>query len=174
MLETKINEGAHGYSDAPCVLTHRTIRYRLKPLTKDNASWLYQTAGACRWLWNHFLAENQVKYRWHKLGMCEKPNPNFYSFCGQLKELRKEHEWLKDTSSIIARTACMRQSLAWKEFFKGTRGYPKFHARGRGAGFDILEPKDIKISHIKGKHYHIKFPKNKSKMLLIGLSLIHI
>ena len=113
------------------------------------------------------LADNKIRYDLHKLGMCDKTNPSAFGFYYIITELQKEKEWMKEIPTEILRTAGKRLGLSFKEFFSGKRGYPRFRARGRNESFDLING-GIKITHIKGKHYHVKFPKHKSKMLLVG------
>ena len=174
--QTTINEGV-SLTQVPHTLTHRTIRYRLKPLTKANAKWLYNCSGAVRHLWNYLLADNQVKYAWHKWGIYpagdEKSNkkainPSYINMTYILPQVKEDIEWLKELPNDILRSAAKRLGLAFKEFFADKdRGYPKFRGRGRGESFDLVEGK-LKITHIKAKHHHVTFPKRRSKMLLVG------
>ena len=175
--QTTANEGALNLSKTPCVLTHRTIRYRLKPLTKDNAHWLYNCSGAVRHLWNYLLADSQAKYTWHKWGIYpagdEKSNkkainPSYMNMTYILPKLKEDKEWLKELPNDILRSAAKRLGLAFKEFLSGKRGYPRFRGKGWGEGFDLVEG-TLKITHINGKHHHVTFPnRRKSKMLLVG------
>ncbi len=45
--------------------TYRNITYRLIPGSQSKASKLSGQAGACRFVWNHFLGENQEMMNRH-------------------------------------------------------------------------------------------------------------
>ncbi len=48
--------------------THRTIQYRLHPRSVAKTAMLWGTAGACRFVWNHFVARLRDDYA--KLDQC--------------------------------------------------------------------------------------------------------
>ncbi len=54
--------------------THRTIRYRLHPQTQAKANKLWAAAGACRYVWNHFVSVLRDEYVFY--GQCD---PRHYS-----------------------------------------------------------------------------------------------
>ena len=56
--------GIHRMSDAT---EFRSVTYRLHPGTRARHVNLAQVAGACRYVWNHFLACNRRDYATYKL-----------------------------------------------------------------------------------------------------------
>ena len=77
--------GIHRMSDAT---EFRSVTYRLHPGTRARHVNLAQVAGACRYVWNHFLACNRRDYATYKLRkpmfdaglLVEKPSPPSLSF----------------------------------------------------------------------------------------------
>ena len=45
---------------------HRNIAYRLLPVTRTRATQLDRLAGACRFVWNHFLTERLATYQFDR------------------------------------------------------------------------------------------------------------
>ena len=81
---------------------HKTIRYRVHPGTKSKADKLFGQAGACRYVWNHFVGKLRDDYVYY--GEC---NPYFKwtnkkrlipSTSTVFKWLRDSKPWLKEHS----------------------------------------------------------------------------
>ena len=100
----------------------RGVTYRLIPGSSANAARLHKIAGACRYVWNHFLGENQRLYRqWRDterfcedtlLGLLHdcpaKPSVSFFSLSKQFTALRAENEWLQELPYKTVRYALKR------------------------------------------------------------------
>ncbi|KKZ10862.1 MAG: hypothetical protein TH68_09665 [Candidatus Synechococcus spongiarum 142] len=61
--KTTTNINLHIVVNQTC---YRNIRYRLLPGATSKARRLFGLAGACRFVWNHFLAQNQEAYKLHQ------------------------------------------------------------------------------------------------------------
>ncbi len=75
----------------------RGVRLRLLPESKSVACHLAGQAGACRWLWNHLLAQKQDAYRqWQENPENPKPCLSFYALGKEFTALRNDpaHAWL--------------------------------------------------------------------------------
>ena len=104
--------------------THRTIRYRLHPQTQAKAHKLHELAGACRYVWNHFVGVLRDEYVAY--GRCD---PHWYSLGPRFTNLRKQVSWLQEYSYLIVRQALKPIETNYKQFYKGEGGLPKFHGR---------------------------------------------
>ena len=104
--------------------TYRTIRYRLHPQTQTKAHKLHELAGACRYVWNHFVGVLQDEYTAY--GRCD---PHWYSLIPRFTNLRRQKPWLQDYSANIVRLALKPIETTYQQFFKGAGGLPKFHGR---------------------------------------------
>lgn len=102
--------------------THRTIRYRLHPNTQEKAVKLHGLAEACRFTWNHFVGKLRDDYRFY--GEC---NPRFFN-TGKLFVVWRKHyaTWLQDYSMAIVRLSLKPVETAYKQFYVGKGGLPKF------------------------------------------------
>ena len=128
---------------------HRSVRLRLLPGSRQKAQQLAGTAGACRFVWNHFLALKQQQYRdyrcWqdYQIGP-EKPKPqlSFFSLGREFTALRRDphYAWLQAYGMGAVRYSLKYLADAYQAFFQGTRAYPRFQSRhGRQDGFTLPE-----------------------------------
>ena len=138
----------------------RNISYRLVPGTKDRAKQLSILAGACRFVWNHILADQQRRYREYLdtevfcetslLGLLferpAKPGVSFFDLGKRFTALRRQTPWLAELPFAPVRHSLKYQAEAWKRAFTGG-GFPKFKARRGDDSFTI--PQDVKIRNGK-------------------------
>ena len=127
---------------------NRNITYRLIPGTKARAEKLSQYAGACRFVWNHFLAKNKWDYYAHRMGLRAKPSVSFESFGVAFTRFRDQTPWLEELPYAETRYALKRLADAYKKFFdmkkRGEKGgFPKFKGRQGDDSFTI--PQAVKI-----------------------------
>ena len=129
--------------------TNRTIRYRLYPATYRKHQQLHGIAGACRYVWNYFVGKLRNEYQDH--GECKF---DFRELSAQFTILRRHCDtWLQDYSSYIVRQPFKPIEIAYKGFFKGNNGLPKFHARNRHTpSFPI----NYQSAQISGEHLYIQ------------------
>src|SRR5579871_1174280 len=99
--------------------TKRAYQFRCYP-TDEQKHLLAQTFGCCRFVSNWALHTRSTAYkeRGEKL--------NYHTLAALLPELKKEHPWLKDISSVPLQQALRHLDTAFKNFFAGRSKYPKF------------------------------------------------
>ena len=141
------------------MIQHRTIRYRLHPQTRVKHRKLAGTAGACRFVWNHFTGKLKDEYKYYG-----KSNCRAFTLYKQFTLLRMyRNTWLQGYSAAIARAPIKSIELAYKEFFKDkARGLPRFKGRGKANDSFPLVKGTFKIN---GNHLHIQ---KIGEVLLIG------
>ncbi len=126
---------------------YRNIVYRLLPGSSSKAKKLAGLAGACRFVWNTMLAQQNEVYAKVK-GSEEKlkpPSVSFFSLGKRFKELRDNVDWLPEYSFAIVRYTLKYQADAWNGFFKEGKGRPRFHSRhGSTPSFTIPDAVKIK------------------------------
>ena len=126
---------------------YRSVRLRLLPGSRAVAHQLAGTAGACRFVWNHFLALKRQQYRAYRCGQDykigpEKPKPNLTFFGMGLEFTALRHHprtaWLQAYGMEEVRYSLKYLADAYRAFLKGPRGYPKFKSRYRNQdGFTL-------------------------------------
>ena len=129
--------------------THRTIRYRLYPGTYQKHQQLHGTAGACRYVWNHFVAKLKDEYEY-----CGESRFSFFTLGKQFTTLRKYcDQWLQGYSAYIVKSSLQPIEIAYKGFFKGNNGLPKFHGKYTHSPSFPINYQSAKIS---GCHLYIQ------------------
>ena len=131
----------------------RSVTFQLHPGTRARHRKLAQIAGACRYVWNHFLACNRRDHATYKLRklmfdaglLIDKPSPpslSFQSMGVRFTALRRETPWLQRLPYAPVRYALKYQAEAWARAFGGG-GFPKFKARRGDDSFTI--PQDVSV-----------------------------
>ncbi len=126
--------------------TCRNITCRLIPGSQSRAQKLAGQAGACRFVWNHFLGENRDQMNRHRVfpDNHHKPSISLFSLGVEFTRLRKEVDWLNEYSCAITRHALKHQSDAWKACFQSGRGFPRFKSK-HGTDPSLAIPQDVRI-----------------------------
>ena len=144
---------------------YRNITYRLIPGTRLKAQKISQVAGACRWVWNDFLADTKKRYREHVeterfcedtlIGLLferpENPSLTFFSLSNRFIQLRADTPWLQGLPFAPVRYTLKRQADAWQRAFADPGvGFPKFKARRGDDSFTISQSVKIRIDGTTG------------------------
>ena len=111
------------------VHTHRNITYRLVPGTAVRARKLASTAGACRYVWNTVLADQQGLYLSARAAGAEPPSVSFFTLGQAYTQLRRVTPWLQELPFAPIRYTLKYQADAWQRLFRGQGGRPRFKAR---------------------------------------------
>jgi putative transposase len=102
----------------------RAYKYRLYP-NKLQKELIAKHIGSSRFVYNLALETKTNAY------IGSKVNLSRYELQVQLKDLKKECEWLKEINSQSLQSALLNLDTAYKKFFKGA-GFPKFKSKHRG------------------------------------------
>ena len=123
----------------------RTVRYRVLPGTRAKARGLNRLAGACRYVWNEMLDQQQCLYDTARMFGAPPPPPTFFTLGKAFTQLRRSNEaaWLQELPFKPVRHTLKHQADAWQRFFKGRGGRPKFKGRDSGTGFTL--PDQVRI-----------------------------
>lgn len=140
----------------------KAYRYRIYP-TKDQKSYLNETFGACRKVYNYMLDKAIKDYDVYKLdNSLTKPQVSGYDLSNQLTILKqsKEYSWLYNYSSCALQQKLLDLGTAFTNFFKSMKdrkkvGYPKFKSR-YGKNTFRLTPMYFKV--ISDELYIAKLP----------------
>ncbi|MBS6561622.1 MAG: helix-turn-helix domain-containing protein, partial [Clostridiales bacterium] len=101
----------------------KAYKIELNPSEKQKIK-IHQTIGVARFVYNFYIAYNKEVY--------EKEG-KFVSGMDFSKWLNNEYipsnqemKWIKDVSSKATKQAIMNADKAFRDFFKGTKGFPNF------------------------------------------------
>ena len=133
----------------------RAERYRVRFDSSQQAALCAQIAGACRYVWNHMLADCQWRYRmWKMYKIGPKPSVSFFTLGKRFTVLRNDpaHAWLKELPFHAVRYALKYLADAYaRSFDSAEAGRPHFKSRHRTTpGFTI--PQDVRMD---GTRLHI-------------------
>ena len=99
-----------------------TIKEEIFP-TKEQENILWQTFGACRFIFNHMLQRNIKRYKRRKEKIL-----SYNEMQNLLPKMKELHAWLKDIDSQALQHSCRRLSLSFKSFFKNKPNFPSLKA----------------------------------------------
>lgn len=100
----------------------KAYKFRIYP-SESQKELLAKTFGCVRFVYNHFLAK--------KIELYEKDKTNLtHNQCSKLlTELKTEFVWLKEVDAIALQSSIKNLDIAYQNFFKLHRGYPKFKSK---------------------------------------------
>jgi transposase len=128
------------------------MRFRLCP-TPEQVIVLERHCADARFVWNLALEQRML----HRIRL--RPSPSYVEQSRQMTEARADNPWLADGSHVVQQQALRDLDQAFRYFFNGTHGYPKWRKRGANEGLRIVavQPDDIRrLSRHKGA---IQIPK---------------
>lgn len=103
----------------------RAYKYRIMPNRKQ-AELINKHIGCARFVFNLALETKQMAY------VGAKVNITCFALHEQLKDLKKECEWLKEINSQSLQQSITNLDRAYTAFFKGQNAFPKFKSKHRG------------------------------------------
>ena len=129
-----------------CMQVNRAYKLELSPSNKQRTA-LFRFAGTSRWAWNWGLADRNFRY--HNLS----GDDRFTTAIDQNKEIvtlkHSSEPWLKEISKTVPQDALRDLEKAFKNFLRGTHGFPKFKKKGVHDSFRLTST--IRI-HENGFH----------------------
>lgn len=96
--------------------------------TKEQIQKINQTIGTCRFVYNFYLAHNKEIYEREKRFESGMDFSKWLNNC-YLKE-NPEYLWIKEVSSKSVKKSIMNADGAFRDFFNGKKGFPKFKKKG--------------------------------------------
>jgi putative transposase len=106
---------------------HRAYKFRIYPSAEQQDA-LARVFGSCRFVYNWALAFRRDKWVKSKL------STSYLATSKALTELKaqEDYAWLNETSSVCLQQALRNLDVAFSNFFKKKKGYPKFKSRKSG------------------------------------------
>ena len=131
----------------------KAYKTEIKP-TKEQITKIHRTIGVSRFIYNFYIAHNKEVYEKEK---------KFVSGMDFSRWLNNEYipnnqdkVWIKEVSSKAVKQAIMNGEKAFKKFFKGEAGFPKFKKK-KNQDVKAYFPKNNKTDWTIGRH-RIKIP----------------
>ncbi|MFV0557299.1 MAG: RNA-guided endonuclease TnpB family protein [Enterococcus sp.] len=106
------------------MLIHQSYKFRIYP-TNDQITLINKTIGCCRFVYNHFLAEENASYKNNKKSI------GYVGCAKQLTQLKKEDDtiWLKEVDSTALQSSLRNLDTARQNFFQKRAKFPKFKSK---------------------------------------------
>ena len=101
----------------------KAFKFRIYP-NKEQKVQIAKTFGCCRFVYNKTLAYRKEMYEKEKKSVSKTDCNNYCN-----RELKKEHEWLKEVDKFALTNAIYNMDAAYQKFFKEHAGYPKFKSK---------------------------------------------
>jgi putative transposase len=116
--------------------SHKAFRFRLR-LDADQETLAMKTAGCCRLVYNVCLEQRRGWGRSHSINAIHQIN--------QLPELKTFLSFLQEVPSHCLQQAIRDLDTSYRNFFKGTAGYPTPRKKGSNDAFRFPDPKQFTI-----------------------------
>lgn len=117
----------------------KVFRFRRPPTSAQEALfWL--TLGSCRFLYNLCLDQRSLEY--HR----SKPRRlTSFDQSNELSDFQDELPWLREVPHHALQQTIKDLNNAFRRFFEGNGGYPKFKKRNAKSSFRYPDPKQFKL-----------------------------
>ena len=120
--------------------------------TPEQAEWLAQVAGSCRYVFNLALEQRRD---WWRPGR----SFTFASQCREVTNLRADVDWLKACPVHALQCALRDVDAAFQRFFAGLGGYPRPRRKDDGDGFRLPDPSCLGFKRLSKRMGAVKLPK---------------
>lgn len=100
----------------------KAIKIRIYP-SDEQKQFINKQLGCCRVVYNSCLTYRRDKYEKEGISITSSQSINY------IVELKKEKEWLKEVHSKVLQQSVMDMNSAYKNFFEGRCGFPKFKSK---------------------------------------------
>ena len=123
-------------------IEHRQVVYRVLPGTESRARRLASIAGACRFVWNELLDQQDQLHVAARMCGGRAPSPSRFTLYRGFTDLRRATPWLAEMPFAPVRHVLKYQAEAWQRFFDGAGGRPRFKSRGADS---VTIPDNVRI-----------------------------
>ena len=131
----------------------RTVEFIVLPTSRVKAKRMFQIAGACRYVWNHFREKNLADYQAFRNGKGKRPHTSYFSLGVEFTKLRHETDWMRELPANPVKYTLKYLADALGETIKGKKGFPKPKSRARTApGFTLPSPGQFGIRKLSRKY----------------------
>ncbi len=137
----------------------RTVEFVVLPTAKAKAKKMFQIAGACRYVWNHFREKNLADYQKSRGGEGERPSASYFSLGVEFTRLRHETDWPGELPANPIKHTLKYFADALKQAMQGKKGFPKPRSRRRTApSFTLPSKENFRIKNIDRKYSLLRIP----------------
>ena len=139
---------------------HKAYKVEINPTSKQKQK-INQSIGVCRWLYNSYLAKNKELYQMYKDGLIDKKESfmsanDYDKFVNNKLKTLEQYKWINECGSKARKKAICNAETAFKKFFKGLAGFPRFKKKGK-SDIGLYFPKNNKTDW-KVERHRINIP----------------
>lgn len=134
----------------------RTFKTEIKP-TEEQKIKIHKTIGVARYIYNFYIAENQKVYEESKLFLSANEFSKYLN--NDFIPNNEEYLWIKEVSSKSTKESIRNAETAFKRFFKGLSGFPKFKKKNKS---------DVKMYFVKDHKGDCICERHKIKIPTLG------
>ena len=137
----------------------RSVEFVVLPTSRTKARQMFQIAGACRFVWNHFREKNLGDYQNFKNGKGTQPPVSFFSLGVEFSKLRHETDWLRKLPAHPVRYTLKHFADALKQAMQGKKGFPKPRSRRQTIpSFTLPSEENFGIKKLNEKYSLLRIP----------------
>ncbi|MCZ9635362.1 hypothetical protein [Rhodococcus sp. BH5] len=142
---------SHTVGVSEMVTVKRCVKYPLTPSLPQTQILIAQ-ANAARVMWNLIHAHHtfhEASHRW----------PTWTDSDAAIRQARKDIDWLAVLPAQAAQQVLKAYVQAWKSYWAGTHGRPKFKSRRARRAVDVPQARDLNITRLNRKCGTVQIPK---------------
>lgn len=106
----------------------KSFKTEIRP-TEEQKDIINRTIGTCRFIYNFYIAQNKERYERGKSFMTGKAFSVWMN--NEYLPANPDKAWIKDVSSKAVKKSMEDACTAYRRFFKGLSGFPKFKRKGK-------------------------------------------
>jgi len=130
-------------------------------VNKNHIIKIHQSIGICRFLYNSYLAKNQMLYELYKEGKINKKQAfmsanDFDKYINNEVKIQDDFKWIDECGSKARKKSIVNAEMAYRRFFKGESRFPRFKKK-KNQDVKIYFPKNNKTDWTVERH-RIKIP----------------
>lgn len=132
----------------------KSYKTEINPTTEQKQK-INRTIGVCRYIYNFYLAYNQEVYKTERRFVSGMDFSKWLN--NEFIPNSSEFHWIKDVSSKSVKQSIMNAETAFKNFFKGKSGFPRFKKKTKSDVKMYFVKTDARVI-IQCERHRIKIP----------------
>lgn len=132
----------------------KSYKTEINPTTEQKQK-INRTIGVCRYIYNFYLAYNQEVYKTERRFVSGMDFSKWLN--NEFIPNNSEFHWIKDVSSKSVKQSIMNAETAFKNFFKGKSGFPRFKKKTKSDVKMYFVKTDARVI-IQCERHRIKIP----------------
>ena len=138
----------------------RSVEFVVLPTSGVKARKMFQIAGACRFVWNHFRNKNLEEYQKFRNGKGDILSASYFSLGVEFTKLRHKTAWLRELPANPVKYTLKHFADALGQTIQGKKGFPKPRSRKKTVPcFTLPDTNNFEIKNRGGKYAFLRIIK---------------